>query len=111
MIQTGDSMDDFESIWNALQTHLNPGEKIKIWNPYNGYMGEHLTIMTTDPQFIAIDPPRVWDTRVIPKDDFELVWGVWGDYNGLEIERRTIRDLSDHHKYIISILHWYEIEA
>lgn len=104
-------MDDFKSIWNQLQANLTPGRKIKIWNPYNGYLAEDLTIKKTEPQFISIDPPRVWDTQVIPRDDFEQVWRVWGEYTDLHLDQRQMRSLSEHHKYITSILRWLETEA
>ena len=105
MVHTGDSMDDFESVWNEMITALKPGTEIRHWNPYNGYLGECLTIVTSSPESIAVDPPRVWDYQLISKNDFEKVWNVWGEYKDLHLERRTIRDLTDHHKYIISILH------
>lgn len=103
-------MDEFHTIWNNLQTSLKPGAQIEHWNPYNGYLGEDLTINKIDPQFISVDPPRVWDSQIIHKDDFKQVWAVWGDYLSLRLERRKIHALTDHSKYIISILHWYETE-
>ncbi len=102
-------MDQFDVIWNELITSLEPGTEIKYWNPYNGYLGEGLTIISSDPKSISIDPPRVWDSQVILKDDFKLLWLNWGDYLALRLERRKIHALTDHSKYIISILHWYEM--
>lgn len=101
-------MDQFDVIWNELITSLKPGTEIKHWNPYNGYLGEDLTIKTSNVESISIDPPRVWDSQVIPKYDFKLVWDNWGDYLALRLERRQIHALTDHSKYIISILHWFE---
>ena len=101
-------MDQFDVIWNELIASLQPGTEIKHWNPYNGYLGEGLKIITSDLESISIDPPRVWDSQVIPKDDFKLVWLNWGDYLALRRERRQIHALTDHSKYIISILHWFE---
>ena len=104
-------MDQFDLIWDELVSALRPGTEIKHWNPYNGYLGEGLTIISCDPESISIDPPRVWDTQVIPKIDFEQVWDVWGDYLSLRLERRKIHALTGHSKFIISILHWYETEC
>jgi hypothetical protein len=104
-------MKEFDVIWNELIASLNPGTEIKHWNPYNGYLGDALTIVTFDPETISIDPPRVWETQVIPRHDFERVWDIWIDYLALRLERRKIHALTHHSKYIISILHWYETEC
>ena len=103
-------MDQFDLIWDELVSALKPGTDIKHWNPYNGYLGEGLTIISCNPGSISIDPPRVWTSQVIPKEDVKQVWKVWGDYLSLRLERRKIHALTDHSKYIISILHWYETE-
>jgi len=104
-------MDQFDVIWDELIASLNPGTEIKHWNPYNGYLGEGLTIITCDPESISIDPPRVWESQVIPKNDFKQIWALWGDYLALRLERAKIHAMTDHSKYIISILYWYETEC
>ncbi len=104
-------MDQFDLIWNELIASLKPGTEIKHWNPYNGYLGESLAIISFDPESISIDPPRVWDSQVVPKIDFKQVWDIWGDYLALRLERQKIHALTSHSKYIISILHWYEKEC
>jgi len=103
-------MDEFGIVWKNLQTSLKQGAEIKNWNTYNGYLGDNLTIDYVDPNYISVDPPRVWDTRVIPKEDFEQVWNVWEDYKALRLKRNDLRDLTNLSKYIISIFHWYEKE-
>ena len=104
-------MDEFDTFWNNLQTNLVPGKEIKTWNTYHGYLGDILTIKEVDPNYISVDPPRVWDTHVLPKEGFEKIWHVWGDYNALRLKRGEIGELTDSAKYIISILRWYETEA
>ena len=103
-------MDEFNNVWKNLQTSLEPGTEIKNWNTYNGYLGDNLTINTVDPNYISIDPPRVWDTQVIPREGFEQVWKVWQEYKALRLERNDLRDITDHYKFIISIFRWYETE-
>ena len=104
-------MAQFDDFWDELIASLEPGIEIQHWNPYNGYLGEGLTIITIDQDSISIDPPRVWETQVIPKDDFKQVWDMWADYLALRLERRKIHTLTDHSKYIISIFHWYRTEC
>ena len=103
-------MDEFEVVWRKLQIALKPGAEIKNWNAYNGYLGDNLKINTIEPKYISIDPPRVWDTQVIPKDSFEKIWAVWFDYKELRLKRSNVKDMSNHSKYIISIFHWYETD-
>ena len=104
-------MDQFDVIWEELIASLKPGTEIRHWNPYNGYFGEQLTIIACEPDSISIDPPRVWQSQVVPKSDFQLIWEIWADYLALRLERRKIHALTQHSKYIISILHWYETSS
>jgi hypothetical protein len=104
-------MDQFDVIWEALVSALEPGVEIKHWNPYNGYLGEKCTVIASEPEFISINPPRVWESQQIPRHDFKLVWASWPDYLALRLERQKIHNLTEHSKYIISILHWYETEC
>lgn len=104
-------MDEFNVVWKKLQATLKAGIEIRNWNTYNGYLGDNLTIVTVDPNSISIDPPRVWDTQVIPKEGFEQVWKVWQDYRELRLKRSDMRKISKQSQYIISIFRWYEKEA
>jgi hypothetical protein len=101
-------MEEFTVVWRALQSALKPGSEIKNWNAYNGYLGDKLTINTVEKEFISIDPPRVWGTQVIPREDFEQIWIIWFDYKALRLQRSEMRGLNKHCKYIISIFRWYE---
>lgn len=103
-------MDEFNTVWITLQINLTPGTEIKHWNAYNGYLGDKLTINAVDQDFISIDPPRVWGTQVILRENFEQVWAVWPAYKALCMKRDEIRDLNKYCKYIISIFRWYESE-
>jgi hypothetical protein len=103
-------MDDFDVVWNILQTSLKPGAEIKNWNAYNGYLGDNLTIDAVDSYHISVDPPRVWDTQIIPKEDFKKIWNIWGDYKILQLSNKELKGQTEYLKYIISIFHWYEIE-
>ena len=104
-------MDEFDTFWNDLQIYLEPGNEIENWNTYHGYLGEHLTIKEVDPNYISVDPPRVWATQMIPKEGFEKIWYAWEEYTNLRLKRGEIGELTDSTKYIISILHWYDTEV
>jgi hypothetical protein len=104
------SMDEFITVWNNLQIYLKPGTEIENWNTYQGYLGEDLTINEVDQNHISVDPPRVLDTQVVPKEMFEQIWEVWQDYRALRLKRSELRDMTNYSKYIISIFRWYETE-
>ena len=104
-------MDAFDLVWQKLQIALKPGIEIKNWNAYNGNLGDNLTINTVDPNFISIDPPRVWGTQAISREDFEQIWLIWSDYLALRMKRARMQEFSNQSKYIISIFHWYEKEG
>lgn len=101
-------MEEFKDVWSNLQSALKPGLEIKNWNAYNGYLGDKLTINTVEKEFISIDPPRVWGTQIIPRENFEQIWAVWIDYKALRLKRSEIRGLNKYYKYIISTFRWYE---
>jgi hypothetical protein len=101
-------MDEFDAVWSALQTALKPGIEIKNWNAYNGYVGDKMTINAITRESISIDPPRVWGTQVIPRENFKQVWAYWLDYKALRLKRSEMRGLNEYAKFIISIFRWYE---
>ena len=101
-------MDEFDTVWSTLQITLRPGTEIKNWNAYNGYLGDNLTINVVEGDCISIHPPRVWGTKVIPREHFEQIWALWRDYKDLRLKRSEIIGLNQHYKYIISIFRWYE---
>ena len=104
-------MNDFNTVWNSILSCLEPGTTVRHWNTYHGYFGDNLTIKEVHPDYISVDPPRVWDTQVIPKEGFEKIWHVWAEYNALRLKRGEIGELTSSAKYIISILRWYETEG
>ena len=97
-------MDEFITVWNNLQTCLKPGTEIENWNTYHGYLGEDLTINKVDPNYISIDPPRVLDTQVVPKEGFEKIWNVWGGLQSTSFEAQRItgndKFFQVHHQHI-----------
>jgi hypothetical protein len=103
-------MVEFDTVWSDLQISLKPGGEIKNWNAYNGYLGDNLRINEVNPNYLSIDPPRVWGTQVIPRVDFEHIWNIWLDYRELRVKRDELREFTNQSKYIISIFRWYETE-
>ncbi len=104
-------MTTFESVWSWLQGNLKPGQAVKNWTAYRGYLGDTMKIAGVRSGYIEVDAPNASSIQVISKEDFEKVWEVWSDYKNGKIRRYEIRDITRFSKYIISILNWFEQEV
>jgi len=100
-------MATFDSVWSWLQGNLKPGQEIKNWTAFRGYLGDTMAIAGVRSDYIEVDAPKASSTQVISKEDFEKVWEVWSAYKGGKLPRYQIRDMTRFSKYIISILNWY----
>ena len=104
------NMITFDIVWSHLQTNLKVGTNIKNWTDLRGYMGDTMRVNAIRSDSIVVDSPSTKNLQVIPKDDFEKVWKNWADYKSQNVSREQLRDVTRFSKYIISILHWYEID-
>lgn len=100
----------FDQVWNTLQSHLRPGMVIKNWTAFSGYIGEDSTIVHLSQSDISVDAPGAKTIQHVPRNDFKAVWEVWEGYKKGKVPREELRDITRFSKYIISILHWYEID-
>ena len=103
-------MITFDTVWSHLQTNLKVGTNIKNWTDLRGYWGDTMRVNAIRSDSIVVDSPSTKNLQVIPKDDFEKVWKNWADYKSQNVSREQLRDVTRFSKYIISILHWYEID-
>ena len=102
-------MASFETVWGYIQTNLKPGTEIKNWTAYSGCLGDKMTIMKVRSRYIEVDTPKTMTFQVVPKKDFEGVWEVWSGYKSQRVRRMELTPITRFSKYIISILHWYEV--
>ena len=103
-------MKSFETVWNTLQAKLKPGTEVRNWTAHKGYLGDSMTIVDVGSRHISVDAPNARNIQRVPKTDFEKMWVVWDDYKTEKVKRYEIRDMTMFSKYIISILHWYDVE-
>lgn len=103
-------MTTFYSVWSCLQGNLKPGQAIKNWTAFRGYLGDTMKIAGVRSGYIEVDPPKAENIQVIPKEDFKKVWKVWSAYKNGRLPRSTIRQKIRFTTCIVSILHWYEQE-
>ena len=50
---------------------------------------------------------RIPNDRYIPMADIEKVYQLWDDYRQGRLARHCLRDVTQHSKYIISLLHQF----
>jgi hypothetical protein len=103
-------MTQFSEVWIYLNNNLKPGLSIQNWTVFHGNIGDEMTIVGVTDKAITVSSPRAKYDQNIPKDDFSKMWAIWIDYNANKIKREEIRDITRFSKYIISILHWYDLQ-
>ena len=101
----------FPNTWAALQTSLKPGTPIQNWTEAKGHVGEDFTIAKVAPEFVEIDAPSASNMQRVSRMDFEAVYNEWPKYVSGQTRRPEIRDKTRFSKYVISILHWLELQS
>jgi len=104
-------MATFETVWSWLQNNLKSDQIIKNWSVLHGYLGRTTTIVDVRNDYITVAPPNAKNIQVIPKEDFKKLWEDWSAYKSGKVLRSAFLEKSRFITYIISILHYYEMEV
>jgi hypothetical protein len=104
-------MGSFEIVWKFLQEELVPGTIVKNWTVLKNDLGDEMTIVAVSKKSIDVDAPKAKAIQSPNREEFEAVWNVWEDYKMGKVLRHELRDITRYSKYIISILHWYDLNA
>ena len=83
------SMVTFDNVWSWLQGNLKSGQIIKNWSVLHEYLGRTMTIVDVRSDYIKVAPPNAKKNQVIPKEDFEKLWGDWSAYKNGKVLRST----------------------
>ena len=97
-------MTAFRSVWSYLTSHLRAGRKI---SEPGASRGEFPTIVSVEADAITVAPPRAKGFVRIPKEDCELIWRYWEDFQAGKVTRGELRELSRFSSYIIRMYQWY----
>lgn len=54
--------------------------------------------------------PSTGNSRLVRRTDFESIFPLWAGYRDGKVQRQALRDRSRNSTYIVSILHWLEIQ-
>ena len=100
---------DFTKTWQRIQAELRQGTTISNWTVKKGYLGDIFTVVDISLTYVKVETPKAKNHQPIPKEDFEAVYNVWNDYCRGSVQRQEIRDMTRYSKYIISILHHFEM--
>jgi hypothetical protein len=103
-------MTTFESVWYQIQSSLKPVTAVKNWTVLRGYLGDTMKIAAVRSGSVDVDAPHARTTQHITRANFEKVWEIWPDYTGEKFPRGKMQNITWFSKYIISILHWAEME-
>jgi len=98
----------FINTWNYIQNNLKPGMLIDNWTKDRKYLGDQFTILKATPTEVQVDAPNAQYTQHAPRNDFERVYDIWGQYIACTYPRHKIRDFTRFSKFVISILKWVE---
>jgi hypothetical protein len=100
----------FFSAWTAIQSSLSIGTSVANWTADKGLLGDQFTVVGVNPDFIEVDTPKAGNLLRVRRSDFEMVYKNWAGYTAGRIPRRVLRDGTRFSKYVISVLHWLELQ-
>jgi hypothetical protein len=98
------TVKDFEEVWLAVVSKLQPGEEIKNWGSARGYTGGTFKIEQVHNSWIGVFGGEMTEARNVSKGDFAKVYAVWDQYLAGNYPRAKMTNLSQNTTYILSIL-------
>jgi hypothetical protein len=95
----------FTDTWNYLQNSLKSGSKIQYWTTGKGWRNKYFEIVAIRPNLIEV---RLWNgnIRKISVNEFDEIYRQWKSLWNNQIQRKTLKSISFHVSYIISIYFW-----
>jgi hypothetical protein len=100
------AIDRFNQCWSAIFDKLTP-RKLYTWSAAGRAKGS-FNIVAVSIEGITVATPRA--QRLVSRQDFEAVFGGWDEYRSGMLARHKLRDMSFNSTYILSVLHWLEIQ-
>jgi hypothetical protein len=98
------AMKDFEAVWLAIVSKLQPGDEIKNWGSARGYTGGTFKIGQVHNSWIGVFGGNMAEPRNVSKGDFAKVYAVWDQYVAGNFPRAKMTNLSQNTTYTLSIL-------
>jgi hypothetical protein len=96
----------FERCWQEIVSRLSP-RRLYAWSAAGGARSS-FGVTKVGADGIAVLTSK--GMRYIPRKDFESVFEIWEEYVHRRVQRQSVRDLSVNSTYVISVLHWLEIQ-
>src|SRR5215831_1854836 len=100
--------EPFEEWWTNLPSRLPDGTEVRVWSEHSGYLDAWFEFLHIDKDDnVVVSPPF----RRISKQDFAMVYRLWGDYVRGIVPRSRITAKTVNSTYIIGILRWFDEQA
>ena len=101
-------LTSFNQCSNEICSRLTPMAKMRSWSAAGRAKGEFEILEVT------LDSVTVRTSngpRKVPRVSFEEIFRLWADYKTGIMLRNALTEISFNSTYVISILHWLELQA
>jgi hypothetical protein len=99
-------IESFERCWKEIVLRLTP-RRLYSWSAAGGARS-FFEVTRVDADGITVLTSK--GTRCVPRKDFETIFEIWEGYISRRVQRQSVRGLSVNSTYVISVLHWMEIQ-
>jgi len=101
-------LTSFDQCWNEICSRLTPMPKMCSWSVAGRAKGEFGILEVTRDSVTVETGNR---PREVPRESFEVIFEKWADYKTGTMPRKALTEISYNSTYVISILHWLELQA
>lgn len=101
-------LTSFNQCGNEICSRLTPMPKMYSRSAAGRVRGE-FGILEVTPDSVTVRTSK--GPRKVPCVSFGVIFPLWADYKAGTVPRHALTDISYNSTYVISILHWLELQA
>lgn len=94
----------FAEFWKTLQENLCPGDEVRNWTQFRGYLGDTFEVVAINADHVIVKAPKAKTIQRAREADFQLVFNKWPQYTSGEFPRTQFLKDTRVSKYTISII-------
>lgn len=94
----------FSEFWKALQQNLCPGDEVRNWTQFRGYLGDTFEVVSINTDHVIVKAPKAKTAQRARDADFQLVFNKWPQYISGQFPRTQLLKDTRVSKYTISII-------
>ncbi len=99
-------LESFDQCWKELCSNLRPMPKMYSWSAAGRATGSFGVSEVTQG---GVTVKTSKGLRFVPRKDFEMIFPFWPDYRNHKIQRHKL-SFCVNSTYVVSILHWLELQ-